>query len=400
MPRATVRIALGSILLPAALWATVPAAETGFNAFYNLEYDAAVAAFRQEIAQQPQEADGYNHLAQTILYRALYRSGILENSLVSGNDFLLSLVRQPRLSLSAREEAEFQGAADEAARLARQRLQANARDARAQYALGVTYGLRANYDFLVKKAWISALRESTEARKIHNRLAAQEPGMADAQLMQGVQEYVVASLPGALRRLGAAAGIRGNKERGLRTLEDVAARGASSRVEAAMLLSTVYRHERRHADALSLLARLRADYPRNYLLHFAEIYTHVEARDEHAAEASLRTMARMQTEGAPGYRRVQPEKIDYTGGVLLCRFGHLEPALATMHRLAAGPADLDAQTRLLATERLGMLHDVRGERDLARQAYRQVVHAAPGTSLARESQKYLDRPFQGCQQGD
>lgn len=369
-----------------------PVAEEGFRHFYNLQYEEAISAFHAEIAAQPQRPDGYNHLAQAILYRALYRAGLMENTLVSGDDLVMSLIRQPKLKLCADDEHAFEEALAAAARTADQALARNGNDAAALYARGVEHGLRANYDFLVRKSWFAALRESTAARRLHNRAAQLDASNADAVLMQGLQEYVVASLPAALRLLGAVTGLRGNKQHGLALIERVAQEGDSSRVEARMVLFTLYRHEKKPWSAMSYLYRLRHDYPRNYLLHLAEIYTDIEMRDERAASDALRALEQARADGAPGYDALQEAKVEYTRGVIQCRFGHLEQALASMRRAAAQG---QAEMRLLAVERVGMIQDLRGDRARAVEAYQRVVDAAPESPMAKESQRYLSRPFQG-----
>jgi len=373
-----------------------PMAREGFRHFYNLEYDQAIADFQEEIASRPDQADGYNHLAQAILYRGLYRSGILENSLASGDDLLLSLIRQPRLVLGSADEKEFQRAISLAVDGAQARLKSNPNDSAALYSLGVAYGLRANYDFLVRKAWFAAIRGSNAARALHNRASELDPGNVDARMMQGVHEYVVASLPAALRFLGAVTGLRGDKDAGLHILESVASQGTDSKVEAEMLLVTLYRHEKKPWTAMSFLHDLRKSYPRNYLLHIAEVYTGIEMQDERAAADSLLSLERGIRDGAPGYGAIHPAKVDYTRGVLQCRFGHFDQALQSMSHVANNAESAGAEIRLLAYERLGMIHDLQGQRQLAVQAYQRVVDAAPNSLMARESQRYLVRPFQGC----
>src|ERR1700730_16310987 len=61
------------------------AAELGFKHFYNLEYPEALAAFRAEVDRNPNSPDAYNHVAQTVLYREMFRSGALESELVTGS---------------------------------------------------------------------------------------------------------------------------------------------------------------------------------------------------------------------------------------------------------------------------------------------------------------------------
>ena len=59
--------------------------------------------------------------------------------------------------------------------LADARLQTNPDDIQALYAKGVSYGLRSNYHFLVRKAYSDALRDATAARKAHYRVTEIDP---------------------------------------------------------------------------------------------------------------------------------------------------------------------------------------------------------------------------------
>ena len=58
----------------------------GFEHFYNLDYDQAIAEFRALVAKQPDNPNYHNHLAQAILYREMFRAGALESELVSGTN--------------------------------------------------------------------------------------------------------------------------------------------------------------------------------------------------------------------------------------------------------------------------------------------------------------------------
>ena len=133
----------------------------GFEHFYNLEYDAAIAEFEKEAVARPADAEPYNHLAQALLYRELYRAGALESELVTGaNPFLRREKMEPR----PEDLARFDAAIAKAMARAQARLNKNPNDTRALYALGVAYGLRGNCGFLVRKAYMNALRDATSAR--------------------------------------------------------------------------------------------------------------------------------------------------------------------------------------------------------------------------------------------
>ncbi|MEO8052807.1 MAG: hypothetical protein ABI833_20545, partial [Acidobacteriota bacterium] len=130
-----------------------PLVERGYQYFYNLEFPEALTAFREEVAQHPNWPDAYNHVAHAILYREMFRSGALESELVTGSNPFL---RREGLSPSKKDDQEFQDSINRSLALCEARLQANPDDVEALYAEGVSYGLRGNYHFLVRKAYSDA----------------------------------------------------------------------------------------------------------------------------------------------------------------------------------------------------------------------------------------------------
>ena len=118
-----------------ALAAPMAAQETlvdrGFDHFYNLEYDQAIADFEQAIAQNHDTPDLHNHLAQTLVFREMFRDGALESELVSGNN---SFLRRPKLNPSPETERRFLDEVAKAMALAEARLKKNPKDTGALYA--------------------------------------------------------------------------------------------------------------------------------------------------------------------------------------------------------------------------------------------------------------------------
>jgi tetratricopeptide (TPR) repeat protein len=272
-----VLLALPSVLA-GSLHETV-AAQPGFDHFYNLEYDEAYAAFSELAARDPASPNAYNHLAQTVLYKEMYRAGMLSSDFIGGTKF----IHQPKLKLSDAEDKEFHDSINRAITLSEARLAANPDDTSALYSIGVSYGLRANYSFVVKKAWTEALRDATAARKAHHRVTELDPNFIDAKLTQGVNDYVIGSLPFRWKMLGFLGGFHGDKERGIRTLKEVAEQGQMNRVDAMVLLSALYLREKRPEEAIPVLTDLTENFPRNPLLR-VELDKAIAAR--HTAVAS------------------------------------------------------------------------------------------------------------------
>src|SRR6185369_16504906 len=91
------------------------------------------------------------------------------------------------------------------------------------------------------------------------------PEFHDAELMIGLQNYIVGSLPLPLKVIAGTMGVRGSKKRGLETLERVSIEGHWARDLARVLLVDLYKREKRWKDAVATARVLSEKYPRNYL---------------------------------------------------------------------------------------------------------------------------------------
>jgi tetratricopeptide (TPR) repeat protein len=247
---------------PAASLHETMATQPGFAHFYNLEYDDALAVFTAQATRTPSDPDVYNHIAQTILYREMYRAGLLSSDFFIGTKF----VHQPKMPLAEADDQHFRDALDHAIGLCEERIAAKPDDTGALYSLGVSYGLRGNYLFIVNKEWVNALRDVSEARKLHKRVTELDPDFIDAKLTQGVNDYIVGSLPLRWKLLGFLGGFHGDKQRGMNTLCEVADQGRMNRVDAMVLLAAIYLREKKPEKAISVLTQLTEAFPRNSLV--------------------------------------------------------------------------------------------------------------------------------------
>ena len=361
-------------------------AKPGYLRFYNLEFPEAMAEFHAEVAKYPNSPDAYNHVAQAILYREMFRSGALESELVTGSNPFL---RREGLNPSKQDDREFQDSINRALVLCDARLQTNPNDVQALYAQGVSYGLRGNYYFLVRKAYADALRDATAARKAHNRVTELDPNFNDARLVQGVYDYVLGSLSPAWRMLGFFAGFHGDRERGIETLKQVAKLGRANRIDAEILLCAVYRRERRAKEAVPLLSDLIRRFPENFLLRLELVQMHGDLGEKDNALAVIREVDRLKREKTPGFERLAQEKLRYTRGNLLFWYNDLDLALEDLKAVTANPSAVDLNTGLYAWLRTGQIYDLKNKRDDAKKAYLQTVAIAPTSDAANSAQNYL-----------
>jgi len=364
--------------------------DSGFQHFYNLEFDQALEDFQAAAKLNPDSPDVHNHIAQTILYREMLRSGALESEMVTGrNPFL----RREKLNPSAAEEKEFHDSINRAMTLAKARIAANPNDAAAHYALGASFGLRSNYGFLVRKAYLDALRDATASRTEHKRVTDIDPTFIDAQFVQGVYDYIVGSLNWAWRMLGFLAGYRGDRERGIETLQTVAEKGHLNRSDAKVALCAIYRRERDPQKAIPLLKGLIQQYPRNYIFRMELVQMYGDAGDKDDGLAVIDEVDRLKRAGAQGFEDLPEEKIRYARGTLLFWYNDLNQALDDMKAVTAKADTLDLNTGVYAWLRLGQIYDLQGKRNAAIMAYNRTMNYAPHSDAADEAMKYVRSPY-------
>src|SRR5712692_3642650 len=378
--------ALGLLAQPTS-WAP---SDSAFNHFYNLEYDQAIDELESVIAKNPNSSDLHNHLAQCIQFREMFKVGALESELVSGNN---SFLRRPKIDTTPEIEKRFQDEIQKAITLAEAHLKTNPNDAAALYSLGVSYALRGNWNFLVRKAWRDALHDATTARKMHNRVTELDPSNYDARLVQGAHDYIVGSLPSFYKMLGFLVGFRGDREKGIQTLHAVAEKGKLNSVDAKVFLCVIYRRVQRWQAAMPLLDDLIGRFPRNYLLRFeqAQMYSSMGQKDK--AIDSIQKVAELKKSGAPGFANLAAERIYYQIGNIQFWYRDYDLAVDNLKKAAVGCSTLDLNTGTLAWMRLGQVYDLTNRRTLAMDAYRKAIAFAPQAEAAKESRRYLSTPY-------
>ena len=279
------------VLMPPLL---LPGGETdyqklGHEHFFNLEYNEAITAYQHLIRQAPLDPRARNYLAVAVLYKELLRLGMLETSAFRGdNQFLDREKPEPDPAARARFLSLLQQARD----LAQKGLERDPENYKLRYSLAANYGLQANYQFMIEKSYLAALRNGSKANKQSRILIEQHPELVDAYLVAGVYEYVVGSLPWAVRALIAVGGIRGDKNKGRRYVAQVAREGTLARDEARALLTILLRRERRPVEAAEVLTSIIQDFPRNYVLHLELAAMHLAADEKERALEVFRNVRR------------------------------------------------------------------------------------------------------------
>ena len=249
------------------------------NHYFNLEYEQALVAYYGAMELAGENSSDWNHIATTLLYMELHRLGKLETSAFRGdNEFLIEDKPQPDPKANQR----FLGALHQGRKLAEAKLGKSRNDRQALFSLSSNYALEANYQFMIEKSYVTALRSGMKAKKLAEEAIAADPEFVDAYLAPGVQEYVVGSLPWVVKALVAIGGVNGNKKKGVEMVKRVADEGEELRTEARVLMTLLHRREGRPLEAAEILKDLIREFPRNYVLRLelASMLAEADHKDE------------------------------------------------------------------------------------------------------------------------
>jgi hypothetical protein len=347
-----------------------------------------VRDFDQVSRRHPDDPFAINHLLTAVLFRELYRMGVLNTGEYANDSFIKAAHRPP----DQKAQSEIKDLAKKALNVEQARLAANPNDAGALYARGVSRAQFATYTALIEHAWFSALRNAVGARHDHERVLELVPGNTEAKLIVGAHNYVVGSLPWALRSAGALAGLGGNKEKGLQFLRDCAGGRGETAMDAKILLVLFLRRERRYEEALPIARGLIAAYPRNVLMALEEGNL---LRAEGNTEEAAATYRKIWLAGKEGRYLESHYEIAAFSLADLLRAKNDYAGAAAAYEEAGGAPNPDTDIAQRANLGAGEMYDLLNRRDLALKKYQSVVAAGANTPLAGTANKCLKEPYRG-----
>src|SRR5688572_10250433 len=251
---------------------------------YNLDHEDAIRLLRQAVAADPNDSGNHRALASAIWLLILFKRGAVTVDHYLGSFTKRNVeLKQPAAEL----DAEFKREVAKAIELAEKRVAASPRDAQAQFDLGTAVGLQASYIASVEGKMMAGFGAARRSYNVQEEALALDPRRHEAGLIVGTYRYIVSTLPFYMRVGAYLVGFGGDKDRGLKMIEQTAAAGGENRTDAEFALVLLYNREKRYDDAMRVLGNLRRRYPRNRLVLLEAGATATRANRAAEAEALL-----------------------------------------------------------------------------------------------------------------
>ena len=362
-----------------------------FDAAYNLDYPEAVRLFDQAIARDPN--DSATHRARAV---ATWLHMVFARGSISVDQYMGQMAAKD-VSLekpSAADAASFRQHADKALALAETRLRSQPQDVQALYDLGAALGVLASYTATVDGRVSGAFSQARRAYNAHERVMKLDARRKDAALVVGTYRYIVSTLPFPLRWMAYVAGFGGDREYGVRLVEEAARYPSDAQTDAKIALLLLYNREGRFKDALAVTDDLIARYPRNRILVLEAGATAIRARLFAQADRVLSEgITRLATDTRP--RAFGEEAMwYYKRGLARLPLGNVEGSRADLQRAQSLPSRSWVKGRIRLEQ--GKLADLAGRRDVAVEAYREAARVGDATNdpfTSREAQRLLRTPY-------
>jgi len=241
---------------------SVPELASGFHSLYLQNFTEAREKFAGWESQNPDDPFGEVAVAASYLFEELYRQGALSSDFfLNEKRFVNGIEGQPD---PARMKG-FQEAVQHARKLARQRLEIDARDPEGLFALALSAGMESDAEMILRKRHFEALERLKEAKENARQLLAVRPEANDAYVALGAANYIIGSLSGGTRFMLRFGGIHGDKKLGMEQLGNTSEKGLYLQPCAKILLALAARREKQTPLAQKLLLELSEEFPESSL---------------------------------------------------------------------------------------------------------------------------------------
>jgi hypothetical protein len=368
-----------------------PLVRSAYQHFYDLDYPACVAELEKVRAAHPGDPSATVFLLEARVFEELYRQDLLDTTFYANDGFLTG--KHPTPEDAAVRDRIF--ALEEAVeRESNARLGSNSRDVDALYARGWARSLRAAYMAMVERSFSAAFHMALAAHSDEARVLQIDPTYIDAKLVVGTYQYVIGALPWGFKLLFGFAGITGSKARGMEMLHDDFARGPMTSIEAGTVIALFLRREGKYQEAITVVRKLEASYPHDFLFALEEANLRKDAGEGMAAVQAYENL--LIAARKPEFFASAHLELAFFG-LGDAQFGqrHFADAAKAYEQAAFTPGS-GAELKRRCLVDAGKAHDAVGERALAIQDYQWVLANEPkgaDTTQGDLARRYLKSPY-------
>ena len=262
-------------------------------------------------------------------------------------------------------------------------------------ALGFSGRLRSN-----RGQWFKAARDGKNAMDYVMKIAERDVNNPDYLFGKGIYDYFSVVIPERypVVRPFTIFIPKGNRDRGLETLQRTQEEGYYIQTEAAYFLLQIYfSFENDFRQSLNYVQWLRTAHPGNSFFHAFEARVYARWGRWSEAERIFESVRNHYYQKDPGYSNVIAEQTFYYLARARMVRRDFEGAIGYLDELevALDPDRKREGFGILGLLRRGMIYDANGERDEAVRVYNEILELEDWSGSHNRAKRYLENPFRG-----
>jgi tetratricopeptide (TPR) repeat protein len=283
---------------------------------------------------------------------------------------------------------------DEALSRGQKRIEKSDRNGQVYFAMTLAKIVKIRWA-IAQKSYFMTMHETAAIWDYLEKAKAEDPQNFDVYFSMGLLHYHLAHLSAAARFFSSLFITAGNREKGLQELELAAQKGDLLKELAQAELVSVYgSFEEQPTKALPIARELKEKFPRNYNFAFALANIYSELHRFTEAFAIAGEIERGIQAGRPPFAPQLLPRYHHLMGRILFNQGEYARAEEFFRKALVDVSAYNARTRVSAFVRLGMIRDIRREREKAEEYYSRALEVEGGEGFARaEAEKYLATPY-------
>ncbi|HXP85404.1 MAG TPA: hypothetical protein VN841_11830 [Bryobacteraceae bacterium] len=243
--------------------ATNPSAiNQGYLQMYDRQFEVAHKTFADYERTRPDDPLAPASDAAAYLFGEFDRLHILQSEFFLHDE---NFVHAAKLVPDPAVRRAFDATLDRAQKLASGALATKPQDSNALFASIAILGLRADFDALIDKRYLSSLSAMKNSRITAEKLLMVDPTCYDAHLAVGVENYMLSLKAAPMRWFLQLAGAQTDRDQGIERLRITAEKGNYLKPYARLLLAVAALRARDRVEARRLLEELAQQFPHNPL---------------------------------------------------------------------------------------------------------------------------------------
>lgn len=346
---------------------------SGIEQGLNLREEEAFAELNKAISIDPPNALAHSFL--TMAYLFFYETSFTEKE-------------------KKEKEEALSNTLAKAQKVAQEKIMGSPQEAEGYLALAISKMVKTRYE-LLQKNYLRAFREGPAIWETLAKVRELDAQNYEVYYLSGLWHYHLAQLPGIAGWLSSLFITPGDPQKGIQELEVAAAKAFYTRDLARANLVSIYSgYEKKYEQALPIAQILKNKYPRNYNFAFALANIYSELQQFAAALSLAKEIEQNIKDQHPPYRpELWPRYYQLLGKIYFDQ-GHYDRARQYFNLALKDESFYNARVRAWALVRLGMIHDVQKQRNLAEEYYQKALEVEGAEGLAqRTAREYLKTPY-------